>query len=290
MKPQKQNKVSALGSQITAIISVAMVLVILGLLAMSVAASRAVSADIRSNVGFVVKMDPTAPEGEINRVKAKIASDEAIASYTYASAENILAEESELMGENISELLSKNPFGAEFEVKMRPEYASTDSIRAVCAALSLDPAVDDIITEAAVIDAINNTLRRLTMVLVAIAVALMVISFVLINNTVSLAVYSRRFIIYTMKLVGATGSFIRRPFIITGLGTGAIAAVVATGILAGVRSYGSGFDPAVDLLLPWSTMWLIFAGLLLTGLIICALAACVATNRYLRADYDDMFR
>ncbi|MDE6300568.1 MAG: permease-like cell division protein FtsX [Muribaculaceae bacterium] len=290
MKPQKHNRVSALGSQITAIISVAMVLVILGLLAMSLAASHAVSADIRSNVGFVVKMDPTAPDVEINRFKSKISGHPAIASFTFASAENILADESALMGEDISELLDRNPFGAEFDVRMRPAYASTDSIQEVCAALLLDPAVDDIVTETAVVDAINRTLGRLTLVLLCVAAALLVISFVLINNTVSLAVYSRRFIIHTMKLVGATGAFIRRPFILAGLGTGALAAIGASAVLAGLRSYGAGFDSAVDLLLPWSLMWLIFGGLLLTGLMICALAACVATNRYLRADYDDMFR
>ncbi|MDE7467020.1 MAG: permease-like cell division protein FtsX [Muribaculaceae bacterium] len=290
MKPKKLNKVSALGSQITAIISVAMVLVIVGLLAMSLAASHTVSSEIRAQMGFVIKMDPTAPDSEINRVRAKVAGHPAIASFTFASASQILDEESKLMGEDITALLQTNPFGAEFDIKMNADYANSDSIQALCASMLLDPAIDDIVTQTAVVDAISNTLRRLSFVLLGIAVALLVISFVLINNTVSLAVYSRRFIIHTMKLVGATGAFIRRPFILAGLGTGAVAAVVAAALLAGMRSYAAGFDPAVSALLPWSLMCLIFAGLLVVGLIICALAACVATNRYLRADYDDMFR
>lgn len=290
MKSRKFKKVSALGSQITATVSVAMVLVILGLLGMSLLASHRVSADIKSNVGFVIKMDPTAPEAEINRIKSKIAGHEAISSFTFASAENILTEESQLMGEDISELLERNPFGAEFEIRVREAYASADSIAALCASFSLDPAIDDIVTETAVIDAINRTLGRVTLILSAIALALIVISFVLINNTVSLAVYSRRFIIHTMKLVGATGGFIRRPFVLAGTGIGAIAAVLACGLLAGVRSYGESFDSSVAEMLPWGEMWLLFVGLLFVGLVICSLAACVATNRYLRADYDDMFR
>ena len=111
----------------------------------------------------------------------------------------------------------------------------------------------------------------------------------LINNTVSLAVYSRRFIIHTMKLVGATGAFIRRPFILAGIATGAIAAGVAIALLAALRAYAATFDPMVNLLLGWTDMAMIFIAMALLGILICALASTVATNRYLRADYDEMF-
>ena len=144
-------------------------------------------------------------------------------------------------------------------------------------------------TQATVVDSVNSFLNRLSVVLLAIAAALLVISFVLINNTVSLAVYSRRFIIHTMKLVGATGAFIRRPFLLAGAGTGAIAGVAAAAILAGIRAYGATFDPIVDVLLPWWTMAWLLAAVILAGVVICVLASIFATNRYLRADYDEMF-
>ncbi len=108
----------------------------------------------------------------------------------------------------------------------------------------------------------------------------------LINNTVSLAIYSRRFIIHTMKLVGATGAFIRRPFLIAGLATAAIAIAV----LAAIRAYSTSFDAALDSALPWPSMGWIFAGVLACGLLICLIASIIATNRYLRADYDEMFK
>ncbi len=112
----------------------------------------------------------------------------------------------------------------------------------------------------------------------------------LINNTVSLAIYSRRFIIHTMKLVGATGAFIRRPFLIAGLATGATAAAIAIAVLAAIRAYSTSFDAALDSALPWPSMGWIFAGVLACGLLICLIASIIATNRYLRADYDEMFK
>lgn len=289
MNKKPSAKISTLGSQLTSIISVALVLLILGILAMTVEASRRLSDDIRRNVGFVVKLPPTAADADINRVKQLVASTEGIASYTFSSPESILAEESRLMGDDLGEMLDENPFGAELEIKVKPDYALSDSIEALTAIISADEAVEEIVTETAVVDSVNSVLHRLSIVLLAIAAALLIISFVLINNTVSLAVYSRRFIIHTMKLVGATGGFIRRPFVLAGVATGAIAAAVAVGVLASLRAYGSTLDPMVDSTLPWSSMGWIFVAMALTGVAICALASTIATNHYLRADYDEMF-
>ncbi len=257
---------------------------------MALLASRSLSDDIRSNMGFVVKLAPDAADADINRVKSVVAATPGVAGFVFASPESILAAESELMGEDYARLLDENPFGAEFEIRMKPDYATGDSIAAVAARISADDAVVETVSESVVIDSVNSVLRRLSVVLLAIATALLVISFVLINNTVSLAVYSRRFIIHTMKLVGATGGFIRRPFVLAGLGTGAVAAAVAIILLACIRAYASTFDAAVGTVLPWSSMVMIFVAVTFAGVLICTAASAIATNRYLRADYDDMFK
>lgn len=286
---KRSAKISTFGSQLTSVISVTLVLLILGILAMTLEASRRMADDIRSNLGFVVKLEPESTDADINRIKAAVASLPAVQSFVYASPDNILADESELMGQDIAGMLDENPFGAEFDIKVKPEYAAGDSIAALAAAFEADQAVAEVVTEMAVIDSVNSVISRLSVVLLAIAAALLIISFVLINNTVSLAVYSRRFIIHTMKLVGATGAFIRRPFILAGVATGAVAATVAIALLAGARAYASDYDAMVERALPWSSMAWIFAAVALAGLIICALASTIATNRYLRADYDEMF-
>ena len=290
MTKRHSARISTFGSQITSVISVALVLLILGILAMTLEASRSLSDDIRRNIGFVVKLSPSASADDVNRVKHLVSASPAIDSYVFASPDNILAEESRLMGEDLGEMLDENPFGAEFDVRLKPRYACGDSIAAISAVIDADDAVDEIVTETAVVDSINSVIRRLTAILLAIAAALLIISFVLINNTVSLAIYSRRFIIHTMKLVGATGAFIRRPFLIAGLATGATAAAIAIAVLAAIRAYSTSFDAALDSALPWPSMGWIFAGVLACGLLICLIASIIATNRYLRADYDEMFK
>jgi len=290
MIKKRMAKISTLGSRLTSIISVTLVLLILGILAMTFEASHRLSDDIRSNMGFVVRLSPTATQTDINRVKQTVSSLDGLSGYDFASPESILAEESRLMGEDIGAMLdNENPFGAEFDVKVKAEYASADSIARLSALISPDPAVEEVVSETDVVDSVNSVLHRLSIVLLAIVAALLIISFVLINNTVSLAVYSRRFIIHTMKLVGATGGFIRRPFVLAGIAIGAIAAAVAIVLLAGIRAYATTLDPVIDTLLAWSDMAWIFAAIALIGMLICALASTIATNRYLRADYDEMF-
>lgn len=290
MEKKRTARISTFGSQITSIISVSLVLLILGILAMTLQASHTVGDRIRSNMGFVVKIDPTATDADVARVMAKVKGTKAIQSFAFASAENILIEESERMGQDLGDMLDENPFGAEVDVKVRPEYADADSIAMLAAGFELDPAVEEAVAEAETVRSVNSVISRLTIILLAMAAALLIISFVLINNTVSLAVYSRRFIIHTMKLVGATGAFIRRPFLLAGLWTGVAAAVIAIGLLAGLRAYASTFDPIVDELLNWPTMTCIFVAVTIVGLIICTVASAIATNRYLRAQYDDMFK
>lgn len=289
MTRKPNTRISTLGSRLTSIVSVTLVLIILGILGMTLRASSALSDDIRSNIGFVVKLSREASDIEAGTLRRQISEARFTESLVYSSAEAILAEESELMGTPLDSLLEENPFGAEIEVKVKPAYACTDSITAIATAMEAVPTVDEVVTQATVVDSVNSFLNRLSVVLLAIAAALLVISFVLINNTVSLAVYSRRFIIHTMKLVGATGAFIRRPFLLAGAGTGAIAGVAAAVILAGIRAYGATFDPIVDVLLPWWTMAWLLAAVIVAGVVICVLASVFATNRYLRADYDEMF-
>ncbi len=151
------------------------------------------------------------------------------------------------------------------------------------------PAVGKVMTESALIRGVDSTLRRLTAVLLTIAAAMLLISVVLIRNTVSLSVYARRFIIHAMKLVGATRGFIRRPFVVAGALNGLIAGIVASLALLPLRAYASTFDPAIAEALTWWRMAAVGASMLVAGVALCALAAAAATDSYLRSDYDDMF-
>lgn len=289
MAHRRSAKISTFGSQVTSIISVALVLLIIGLIAMGGMAARNLTDDIRSNLGFTVRMNHESTPDDANALKRVFNEAPYVSAYVYSSPEDIFAAESEYLGEDLSALIDNNPYAAEFDVRVKPGYASTDSINAIKLAVEALPQVEEVITETSIIDSVNSAISRVTVVLLAVAGALMVISFVLINNTVSLSVYSRRFVIHTMKLVGATRGFIRKPFVRAGAWAGVASAVIATAVLCALLVYIANADPVLARLLSWADMAIVALGLLALGVLICTLASLLATNRYLSAQYDDMF-
>lgn len=289
MSKKRSLHISVFGARATSVVSVALVLILLGLAALITVSARRATDDVRRDMGFTVKMQRDASAGNVNAVKKALAGAAYAESFVYAGADDILAQEAELIGEDIMQLVDENPYGAEFDVRLRPEWACGDSIAVIVCGLEAIEGVEEVLTDTAVIDTINNNITRLTWIMLAVAAALLVISFVLINNTVSLAVYSRRFVIHTMRLVGATGAFIRRPFLAAGAMTGLVAAIAAAAVLAVVQVYVMRMDPAVAATLDWRASAMIYAALAVAGVLICLIASVVATNRYLRSDIDDYY-
>ncbi|MDE6137375.1 MAG: permease-like cell division protein FtsX [Muribaculaceae bacterium] len=289
MAKKRSLHISVLGSRLTSVVSVTLVLVILGVAAVMTMAARSATDNVRRNMGFTVKMERGISDAATNAMKKTLAAAPFAESFVYASADDILAQECEIIGEDIMLLVDENPYGAEFDVRVRPDWASGDSILALSARIGAMEGVDEVETDTSVIDSVNTNIARLTWIMLAVAAALLVISFVLINNTVSLAVYSRRFVIHTMRLVGATGAFIRRPFLAAGALTGLTAAILASGILAGAQAYAMHADAALAANLSWTTSAAIYAALIIAGVLICLLASLFATNRYLRSDIDDYY-
>lgn len=289
MTKKRSTRISTFGSQLTSIISVSLVLMILGVLALTTIAGRSGVDMLRGNLGYIVRMAPGAPEADVNRLKQAIIGSPSTASFVYASADEILASESEYLGEEIAALIDANPYSAEFDVKVTPAYADADSIAAIVAALVKAPSVETVDTETGLINAINATIARLTLIMLIVAVVFLIVAIVLIYNTVHLAIYSRRFIIYTMRLVGATGSFVRRPFIVAGILNGLVASVIAIVAVIALQLYAGTIDPLAAETLTFVRCMPVYAAIAVAGVAICATASALATNRYLRSDYDDMF-
>lgn len=289
MTKRRSSRISTFGSQLTAIVSVTLVLLILGILAVIGIAGRSSADALKSNLGFIVKIERSVDETQVNRLKQYFNTAPFVASYVYSSSEEILAAESQYLGEDVSAILDVNPYGSEFDIKVTPEYASVDSIEVIAGRLSSDDLIETVLTESSMIAAVTSTLGRASWILLCIAAGLLVISIVLINNTVHLAVYSRRFVIYTMKLVGATGGFIRRPFILAGVLNGFISAAIASLLLIAMLAYGAEIDSFIGSCFSWQQCGIVTLILFVVGILICTFASLFATNRYLKADYDDMF-
>lgn len=291
MSKKHKSAISTFSAQITSTISVALVLLILGIVAFMGLVTRNVTNDIKENIGFVVMLNEDISASQLNTLKQKWSKEPYVASQLFVSAEEALQQETERMGEDILEMMAGvNPYQPEFEIKVKSQYASRDSIESIKASLLNVDGINDVVVDPSRIDDINSNTNNVILVLSIIAAALILISFVLINNTVRLTVYSKRFIIHTMKLVGATNGFIRRPFIINNIVHGIIAAIIANLILAAALFYLPALDPSTGELISWLDAYWIFGALVVIGIIICSTATLFATNKYLRISYDDMFK
>lgn len=292
--PRRHRGIPLFSTQATAVVSVSMVLLILGIVALMGIAARSLGSEIRKSVGFVAVVSDNATDAERESLRALLAGAPSTASAVFAPADTVLArwqamQPSDTASQDIVEMLGVNPFSAEWEVRVTEEYASSDSLAAATAPVRSHPAVSEVVVHQEMVDSINSTIDTLTLALLIVAAALLLISVALINNTVRLSVYARRFTIHTMKLVGATAGYIRRPFVVSNIIGGVVAAVVAYIFLLLLLCYCRSVDPVVTEYLSPEGLAATGAGMLAAGVAICGLAALFASNKYIHASYDDMF-
>lgn len=285
----KRTSLMSFGKHLTSTVSVGMVLLILGIVGCAAFAAGNITRHIRENLGFNMVMKMDADLTRINDMKKRLTASDFVASYDYMAPEEILEQENAYLGSDVEELLGTNPYQPEFNVRVKAQYASVDSLDKIISPLRNIDSVEEITVHTEMVESVNSNIGTLSLVLIALAGALLVISFVLINNTVRLTIYSARFLLHTMQLVGATNAFIRRPIIIGNILNGILAAVVAILLLCLLRVYAVSIDPDLALALPWSDLIYVFLGVVAGGIIICGTASWIATNKYLRQSYDDMF-
>ncbi|MDE6113436.1 MAG: permease-like cell division protein FtsX [Muribaculum sp.] len=293
MEKKGKKGISTFSAQITSTVSVALVLLLLGIISMLGIAARSITTEIRENMGFSVILSDTATVTNVNYLKKHFSSTQGVSGIRYFSPEDALQKWQEETGEDLIKVLGVNPLPGELEIKVKAAYASTDSIETLIAPLKKLPYISEISVHSDMVDAINHNIKSVALILTIVAAALLFISFALINNTVRLTVYSRRFLIHTMKLVGATGSFIRRPIINSNILGGFLAAIIADLLLACALFYLHSADKVTKVIasaIPWDQAAWVFGGIIVIGIAICAVASLFATNKYLRSDYDDMFK
>lgn len=290
MTDKKSHKTPVLGSQLTATMSVALLLLLLGLMGVTIMSAHRYGNSLRRDLALIVKIIPGAETQDVHSLRNQVAKAPFVSSYTYTSADMVLAQEVELMGSDMTDLLDENPYSDELEVHLHPQYLNPDSIDVVKQQLESNEIVDEVVTDITLATGVDNFINRMSVVALIVAVALLLISFVLINNTVSLAIYSRRFLIRTMRLVGASPGFIRAPFIRAGVLSGLTAALIASAILVGLAILIGRQSPEISLFIQWSDIFIVICALIVIGIVICALAAAWSANRYLRRSYDKLYR
>jgi len=285
----KKNTISFFNSHLISVVSISLVLYLLGIIFIIGTLGNELSHYVKENIIISVVLIEDLSDINIRSMRDDLERQPYVKSTEYISKEQASLEMQRELGENPETFLGFNPFHASIEIKLKSEYAHTDSLPLIEKRISSHANVSDVHYRQDMMQMVNQNIRRIAVVLLALFAVLIMISFVLINNTVRLLIYSKRFIIYTMRLVGATPSFIRRPFIRYNIVSGLIAGVLAVAMLMGSLYYvKSEFMDMEDILSP-DNLLLIYVLVITSGIILSVIAAYFAVNRYLRMSRGKLY-
>lgn len=273
----------------TSCISTTLVLLLLGLVVFFVLTANNLSVYVRENIAFTLVLNENAREADILTYQKELEQKPYIKQSTYISKEQALKEQTEAMGTDPAEFLGYNPFSPSIEIKLNADYANSDSIRWIKTELAANKQVTDIDYPQELLDAVNSNIRKVSLFLLGLAGLLAFISFALINNMIRLTVYSKRFLIHTMKLVGASWGFIRRPFLLRNVWLGLLAAALADGLLMGFASLLVRYEPDLLVIVTPEVMTVVMSAVFLFGVLITTFCAYVSINKYLRMRVCELY-
>ncbi len=282
---------SLTGSYIVSLMSIMLVLFLLGLFAILMMHAERLSAHIMENLGFEIVMNGDTKEANILRMQKELDAMPAVKSTEYITKDEAISRLSEDLGEDFLQWLGneENPLLPSIDVRFNAAYANNDSLSIIETQLAQNPDVKEIYYQKSLIDLINRNVHRIAMVLLVLSVILLIIAVILIRNTIRLSVYSKRLLIRSMQLVGATRSFIRRPFVGRSVLQGLIAAIIAVALLAGMMYSLNKHIPEMTLIQNPTVIACIYIGLVILGILLSAVSTYFALNKYLNADIDKIY-
>ena len=263
-------------------ISTMLVLLLLGMVVFFVLSANSLSNYVRENIGFTVLVSDDMKEPEALKFQRTLNEKSYVKESAYISKEKALKEQTEAMGTDPAEFLGYNPFTASIEIKLNAEYANSDSLAWIEKEIMANKKVMEVSYPQDLLDSVNRNIKRLSFFLLGLAALLTLISFALINNTIRLAIYSKRFLIHTMKLVGASWSFIRRPFLVRNVWIGVLAAVLADALLMGMAYMLVKYEPELIEIITPNIMLMVVASVFVFGVVITCMCAYISINKYLR--------
>lgn len=274
----------------TLCVSTSMVLILLGMVIFSVLLGRNLSSYMKQNlvVTMMLEQDMTEPEAKL--ICKRLQVRPYVNNLQYVSKEQALREGIKELGTDPTEFAGVNPFLSSVDITLKADYANNDSLAWISKELKALPKVGEVSYQKDLIEQVNASLAKISMVLLVLAALLTFISFSLINNTVRLGIYARRFSIHTMKLVGASWGFIRKPFVSSTVLVGVIAAVLADAFLAGCVYLLYLNEPGILSVVSWEDLAITGVSVFLFGIIITAICALVSVNKFLRMKASELYK
>lgn len=274
---------------ITSSISTMLVLLLLGMVVFFVLSANNLSTYVRENIGLTVLVSDDMKQPEALKFQRKLNEKAYVKESQYISKEQALKEQTEAMGTDPAEFLGYNPFTASIEIKLNAVYANSDSIAWIEKEILENKKVMEVSYPQDLLDSVNRNLQKVSLFLLGLAALLTLISFALINNTIRLAIYAKRFLIHTMKLVGASWSFIRKPFLIRNLWIGVLAAVMADAVLMTMAYMLVKYEPQLVEIITAQTMLVVMLSVLAFGVLITWMCAYISINKYLRMKASTLY-
>ncbi len=276
-------------SSVTAVISITLVLFLLGLFSVLVMNAKMLSDYVKENLQVQIFINEEADPKQINDLAKQLRANPYVKQLDYVSKEEAVKILTEDLGENFVDFLGYNPLLASFNLTVAASYANSDSLGRVKKALLVNPIVKEVYYQAGVLDLLNKNIKTIAAIVGAFSLLLLLITITLINNSIRLSLYSQRFIIKSMQLVGATSWFIKKPYLLKSLLQGGISVVLAVGLLYLVIYFGDRQIPDLAGLRDELLSLYIGAALLGLGLVISFVSTWMAINRYLHYKIDELY-
>lgn len=276
-------------SSITVVVSLALVLFMLGLLGLVVLNASKLSNHIKENIGFQVILKDTATSVQIDALRQEISASVFAKSVNHITKEQAAEKLKADLGEDFVSFLGYNPLLSSLDVKLNADYANADTLAGIEKNLLQKTYVKEVVYHKDMIKQVNENAKVVSLYILIFSGLLLIVAIALINNTIRLSIYSQRFIIRTMYLVGATRAFISKPFIIKGIRQGVIAGILAGALLAGFLVVSTSYIPDLLQLQDENMLALLFGGIVLLGIFISSISALFSVMRYLRLKTSDLY-
>jgi cell division transport system permease protein len=280
VKQKKKRKIDLLF--ITACISTSLVLLLIGIVALLLLTANDLSRHLKQEMTVEVILKESITDTQLSTLRRGIEASPYCAVCSYISKDDALKDMTKAMGTDPSQFLEYNPFYASLNLRLEADYACNDSLKMIEKRISSMEGVREVTWQKDLLDIINSNIRKVACILLILALILSLVSFTLINNTIKLTIYAQRFILYSMKLVGAKWSFIRKPFIIRNLWVGLASATLTCIMIWYGLKIGLRYEPWLIMLAEPKIIIPVFVVVTLIGLLITGICAMHSVNRFLR--------
>lgn len=277
-------------TSVITIVSISLVLFILGLLALLVIDAQKITRDVKENADVEVFLYSAAKDADVAKLQKMLDASQYVKSTAYISKDSAAKQLQSVDKEDFIGLLGYNPLPASINIHVKAEYANADSLAVIEKALSHFPQVKEVVYQKSLIKLMNENLKKISFIMLGFSILLLLVSLTLINNTIRLTIYSKRFLIKTMQLVGATEPFIRRPFMWKGIRNGLLAAIIALLMIFGVIRLATQSQLLPDLsdINDINAYFILSGTVLFLGIFISGLSTYFSMHRYLRLRSDDL--